>query len=127
MEEGTVVAWHKREGDKISYGDELCELVVEEVTRLQRRLSARLGAGRRSARVKYRTLEGVTVRFRILSSEVGVLRQIIAVPGTAVTMGDLLGVVDSTEDAPVSGSSGPASTARVVVDLVGPAPMGPTP
>lgn len=122
MSEGTLVAWHKEEGEEIAYGDELCDIVVDEVARLRRRLSARIAVGRRSAgKAKYRTLEGVAVRFRLISSEVGILRQIVTPQGTPVKEGDLLAVVGSGNEAEAHEDDGsPVSTARVVVNLVGP-------
>lgn len=122
MSEGTLVTWHKEAGDPVAYGDELCEIMVGEVKRLRRRLSARLAVERRSPRrSKYRTLEGVTVRFRLVSSEAGVLGEIVAPPGTAVKEGDLLAVISSSAEPPADQhSSSSVATARVVANLLGP-------
>jgi hypothetical protein len=122
MTEGTLVEWHKGEGDEISYGDELCDIVVEEVTRLRRRLSARIAVGDRSAgKARYRTLDGVAVRFRLVSAEVAILHRIVAPPGALVEEGDLLGVLGWRDEAVEIGDIDRSTpSARVVVNLLGP-------
>lgn len=116
--EGTLALWHKEVGDDVAYGDELCDIVVQEVTRLRRRLSARLavGEGRASRKAKYRKLDGVTVRFRLVSAEVGQMSEIVTAPGAVVKEGDLLAVLGSGAE---HEGDPPLGTARVVVNLVG--------
>ncbi|MGP0030359.1 MAG: hypothetical protein ACLPVF_07615 [Acidimicrobiales bacterium] len=93
--------WHKVEGDEISYGDDICEVVVEETKRLVRNLHAS-DVLDETAKKKSRkpTGSGPTKRtanyvVRIVSSDLGSLRRITAPEGEILSAGDTLALITS--------------------------------
>lgn len=96
IDAGTIVAWHKKVSDSIEYGDDLCDVVVHEVTRLRRRLKATAslkGGSRR--RDKYRKRTNVVIRFRVVALDGGTLLTIDAPEGSTVKEGTLLATMRS--------------------------------
>ena len=111
IEAGTVAKWHKAVGDEISYGDDLFDIAVEEVTRMRRSLSARV---RKPSKAKYRKLSDVSVMYRVTSMDSGRLTNIEALEGTPIAVGDVVAHLD------VGGGDGESTaSARTSFNLVG--------
>ncbi len=68
MQEGTVLKWHKKEGDEIARGDIIAEIETDKAT----------------------------VEFEAFTS--GVLRKIIAVEGVIIPVGDLIAVIGTADE-----------------------------
>jgi hypothetical protein len=92
--------WHSAEGDEISYGQVICEVLVEELHSLVRNLHATdvLNASAGSQRAggspsRIRTAHYVV---RMVSSDLGYLRRISVPAGAQMKVGDTLGVMTST-------------------------------
>jgi len=120
---GFIIAWHKREGDTIEFGDDLCDVAIDEFMSLQRTKRATLlgsTSKKRTRRVKdaYDLREGrgqVTVR--LTSAEHGVLLGKVIVPeGGRVEIGSLVALM-SGSDGDVSGDIESAPDARIAVNL----------
>jgi len=92
IEAGTVVKWHKAVGDDVSYGDDLFDIAIEEVTRMRRSLSARV---RKPSKAKYRKLSDISVLYRVTSMDSGTLSDVNAPEGTPIAVGDVVGHLDS--------------------------------
>jgi pyruvate/2-oxoglutarate dehydrogenase complex dihydrolipoamide acyltransferase (E2) component len=93
---GAVAAWHKREGDRVDYGDDLVDLEA--------------------------SVRGVTL-VRVTASDSGVVRRISASEGTERQEGELLALLSTEPDEPVD--EAPAAVAassvfRVVANIVDP-------
>lgn len=115
VEGAVITTWHKQVGDQIAYGDELCDVTVEEVTRLRRRLNPKDTVNRKPSRLKYKKWTGVKVSYRLTSLDTGTLTEIVASEGTGVRVGEQIAALglDGQDE---SASSGHAS--RVVVDRI---------
>ena len=74
VNKGSIVKWHKAEGDYINFGDELFEIKVEEITKLKR---VKEGQARTVDIVKG-TLSGLEFYITVTSSDMGFLRKITA-------------------------------------------------
>jgi pyruvate/2-oxoglutarate dehydrogenase complex dihydrolipoamide acyltransferase (E2) component len=124
---GYVAKWHVKEGDQVEFGDDLCDIAIDEFVAMQRTKRATLlGSSNpfRKRRVKdalsLREGRGV-VHMRLTSSEGGVTLGKIVVPeGARVAIGDLVGVLSGGTE-PVSqpdeASLAAASEARIVVNM----------
>lgn len=123
---GYVAKWHVKEGDPIEFGDDLCDIAIDEFVAMQRTKRATLlGSSNpfRKRRVKdalsLREGRGV-VHMRLTSSEGGVQLGKIMVPeGARVAIGDLVGVLSDVGLAatPDEASLSAASEARIVVNM----------
>ncbi len=121
MQGGKVLRWHKHEGDTIGFGDEICELAVDEFAVLRRTARATLLARGRRGKLRndLEQREGVYFEVVVTSSDQGVLRKILAREGDRIAIGDLLAVVSSADHGDVTGSAAEWSNApamRVVVN-----------
>ena len=97
MEGGTLIRWHKNVGDTVAFGEDLCDIQVEEVRRITRRLGP-LAAVRGKVKTGYRTTKGgVAVRFRLSSMEQGVLAKILAPVGSRLESGTSLALITGTD------------------------------
>ncbi|MFN2487942.1 MAG: hypothetical protein ABR609_15310 [Acidimicrobiia bacterium] len=114
IEGGIVSAWHKKTGDAVSYGDALCDIVVQEVTRVRRRLHAKASVGELSrSRAKYRKRTDVFLTFRIVSLDSGRLISVEVPERSSVREGKLLATLEPTGQ--TSERVGPSALARVLV------------
>jgi pyruvate/2-oxoglutarate dehydrogenase complex dihydrolipoamide acyltransferase (E2) component len=95
---GRVLRWSKKVGDEISFGDELCVVALDEFAALRRTARATLLAGQRRTKLKS-DLEvragKVLLEVVIVSSDQGVLRNIIKNNGDQIAIGDTLAIVSS--------------------------------
>jgi len=96
MREGTVVRWHKQEGETVARGDVLAEIETDKAT----------------------------VEFEAYTS--GVLGKIMAAPGVVVPVGELIAVIISPgEPLPVNLTQGAAKPPAVQPNLAAPASTQP--
>lgn len=120
----SVLKWHKLEGDTVAYGEALCDVWADEGHRLYRprrpdRVLSFLGK-RSSTRYLTKTRN---LLLRIISSDVGVLRQVYTQAGATVEVGGLLALLTTDEDEDLAASDGRSantSTFRVVANDVHP-------
>lgn len=94
-----VGRWCMADGDRVGWGDVLCELLVEECDRLYRdgrpgRLAQMLVDPSAVMKRKYLTVE-VDYRLAIRSSDVGYLRVICAAEDQTVEVGGVLAVLST--------------------------------
>jgi len=120
---GRIVSWSKSVGDEITFGDELCVVVLDDFATLRRTATATLLAGRRRGKLKndQETREGkVLLQVAITSSDSGVLPKIIKDQGDDVAMGDTMAIVTAQESDDLGGESdwAQAPALRVVANTV---------
>ena len=120
---GFISAWHKREGDTIGFGDDLCDVAIDEFMSLQRTKRATLLGSTsklRTRRVKdaYDLREGRgQVIVRLTSAESGVLLgKVIVAEGERVEIGSLIALM-SGSDGDSSGDIESAPDARIAVNM----------
>ncbi len=120
---GFIVAWHKREGDRIEFGDDLCDVAIDEFMSLQRTKRATL-LGSTSKMRKRRVKDALDLRegrgkvtVRLTSAEGGVLLGKVIVPeGGRFAIGSLIAVMTGT-DGDDSGDIDTARDARIVLNM----------
>ncbi len=123
MRGGKVLRWHKSEGDPVVFGDDLCDVAIDEFAVLRRTGRATLLSGRRQKKLRddLEVREGkVYVEMTITSSDQGTLRKVVAGEGDAIALGALLAVV-TTGDEALEGTPADwqnATPMRVVVNVV---------
>lgn len=110
IEAGTIAKWHKTVGDEVAYGDDLFDIAIEEVTRMRRRLGARM---RKPAKAKYRKLSDISVLYRVTSMDGGTLSEIAAPEGTSIEVGDAVAHIDTGGD-----DSAATAVARTTFNLL---------
>ena len=97
IQAGTIVKWHKNEGEWVRHGDDLFEMQVEEIRVLSRptlpeqiiqRLDRR---GTTPRRIKTNALLCIT------SSDMGIIRRIHAKEGAQCEVGDSLALLSTDE------------------------------
>ena len=115
MAGGTLVDWMRGEGEPVRYGDDLCEIAVENVKRLRRTASARMSLKTLNRKARFMDKSDLLVSYVVTSADEGTLRRIEARPGDFVSVGDTLAYLDVAGDAPEG--EDPALVARVVVNL----------
>ncbi|MCH8282756.1 MAG: 2-oxo acid dehydrogenase subunit E2, partial [Chloroflexi bacterium] len=92
MKEGTVVRWHKKEGDPVARGDVLADIETDKAT----------------------------VEFEAFTS--GVLRKIVAQEGVAIPVGQLIAVITAPDEPlpddllPAGGDAAPAPPVSVAAE-----------
>ena len=101
VEWARVAIWHKREGDRVSYGETVCDVVVEEVVRHSQppqNVASLLEAPPAPIyQVRHR---GVEFRLSLVASDAGFVRDICAAAGEKVKIGEVLALVTTgTDDA----------------------------
>ena len=127
IERGSIVAWHKQEGDAVEYGDDLLDLEVQEVRSPDRQDELRneiIRLNERPSRIAHlaaRQLAGLAPPFeeidpdhlvtwdlkewtfvvRITSSDRGFLRRFCAQAGELRRAGQLLAILTTEPDEPL--------------------------
>lgn len=129
MQRGVLVRWFKAEGDFVAYGEDVCEVAVDERLVLKKRKDARtLAGGTPDATGKrfaigeghrLRSRKHLTDRLRLTSSDTGILRRILVREQGQLVVGDLLAVLTTTADEPVD--DGQSYSFRVVANRIEPA------
>ncbi|MGH8937559.1 MAG: hypothetical protein ACRDXD_15085 [Acidimicrobiia bacterium] len=122
IHQASVVAWHKQEGEPLSYGDEICTLAVHQLVRLKRDNVASRVARRvrreRASRSEYFVKGGdrFIVHVVVTASDEGFLRELVAREADLVAVGDRLALVSTDAGEPLGG--GPSANFRVVGNLL---------
>ncbi len=126
FEAGYVSAWHKSEGDAIGFGDDICDISIDEFMALQRTKRATLLGStskwpQRKVKDGYDRREGRgLVTIRLTSSETGVKVGKILVPvGGRIKIGTIIGTLIGGDDdgaADDTAAISAAPDARVVVN-----------
>jgi pyruvate/2-oxoglutarate dehydrogenase complex dihydrolipoamide acyltransferase (E2) component len=94
VERGSIVKWHKAEGDAINFGDDIFDIKVEEITKYKR---VKEGQAKTVDMVKG-TVGNLEFYIRVTSSDMGVLRKIYAAEGQECDIGDLVAIVTTSSD-----------------------------
>ncbi len=130
---GAITKWHKQEGERVEYGDDLFDMKVEEVALPEAQLKRGEGAQTSPgaiAKVAAKQMEadeeppeaapdGAERRLmgifylRVTSSDRGVLRRIQASEGQRKQAGDVLAMLSSNGDEPVEQAAGNLGTATI--------------
>jgi hypothetical protein len=133
VEAGTVLRWHKSEGEQVDYGDDVCDLVMNEyrapkglleVEKERGQLSnepakladlmARLLEGERPVMPtmsadSFVALKGPEFVLRLTACDRGTVRRIEAPAGAAAKAGDVLAVLTTDPTEPLGESAETAS------------------
>ncbi len=123
LRSGRVLRWYKREGDHVGFGDDICDIAIDEFAVLRRTGRATLLARARRGRLRddLEVRQGkVYVEMRLTSSDQGVLRKIVAQEGDEIGPGAMIGLVvtgDETLDGPADRWTD-ATPMRVVVNTI---------
>jgi len=125
---GAVCRWHKAEGERVDYGEDVCDVRVDiERRRLAHPLSDIIGlltgSSRLTATELQREAPGQTPFFivRLTASDAGILRRICAPEGTGAPVGGLLALLTTDlDEAPDLGDEAlrRAGAFRVVANAV---------
>ena len=121
---GTIVLWHKSEGETVSFGEPLFDIEIGVVRRLRRVRSARrLSALKHTHQEpKGESVVGsrsdVAVAVQIVASGNGYLRRIERVEGEGVEVGQLVAVLSSSATESLDNVEDTLSEFRVVSNLL---------
>ena len=96
VEKGSIIKWHKTEGDWINFGDDLFDIKVEEITKLKR---VKEGQGKTTDMVKG-TVSGLEFTIHVTSSDMGFLRKVHAAEGAERAIGDVVAMVTTGAEEP---------------------------
>jgi pyruvate/2-oxoglutarate dehydrogenase complex dihydrolipoamide acyltransferase (E2) component len=127
MRGGTIVRWHKAEGDAIDYGDDLVDVEIEltmsmlDGGTLEEGIRLLKDGAQRAEVERFTNQRGLQLTARVTASDTGTLRSITAVLGEHVAVGGLLAVlVVGDGEAPLPGPAelADASEFRTVSNLV---------
>lgn len=128
---GFVAKWHKQEGDTVAFGDDICDVAIDEFVALQRTKRATLLGStsrlrKRKVKDGYDLREGRgEVRFRLTSAErSGTLSRIMIPEGGRIEIGSLIGVF-SDEGRPDDAAIEAAAEARIVANIPDPEDFDP--
>ncbi len=112
-----LLEWHVAEGTEVGYGDPLVDIQADELTTLEVHRSAKYLtklAGRKVATGTKTTR--VSLVWRLVSSDRGVVRHLVAAPGDMIEIGDSLAMLTTTPDE--DPAAGPSGKFRVVTEPV---------
>ena len=118
---GRVVAWHKHVGDRVGYGDALCDVLFEQATHLKRTTRAAEladGVQQPRGRRRYRTLTKIEVVVRLVASDAGYLRRVFGGDSDQHEAGSILALLstDPTDALPEASEDGRWPQFRVVAN-----------
>ncbi|HIN06078.1 MAG TPA: 2-oxo acid dehydrogenase subunit E2, partial [Dehalococcoidia bacterium] len=92
MQEGTVLKWHKKEGDEVARGEIIADIETDKAT------------------VEFEAFVG------------GVLRKIVAEEGTVIPVGELIAVITAPDEALPDDLVAPIAAPTLAAAPVSPAP-----
>jgi hypothetical protein len=136
---GSVVKWHKAEGERVAFGEDLFDLKVEAVQinpllpvdvpeQIELLVNAQVAVRQLSDEELMSAAPGPDADsspwvfgMRITSSDRGILRKIYAGQGDLRQIGDLLAVLSTEENEALPGADQPLSRAgvfRVIANLI---------
>ena len=114
VNKGSIVKWHKAEGDYINFGEELFDIKIEEISKLKR---VKEGQARTVDVVKG-TMRGLEFTIRVISSDMGFLRRILASEGDEREIGEIVAAVTTSTDEEIDESTITTSPAfRVIANV----------
>ncbi|MEA5577343.1 hypothetical protein [Anabaena sp. UHCC 0451] len=117
---GRIIRWYKQLGDWVDYGEDLCEIQVENKKGLNRPKGA-IAILSPSSHQGDRFLTVVaSEKLKICTSDTGFLRLIAAPEKKYVTVGNLLAILTSDPDEPIDNleqDSSQLSGFRVIVNI----------
>lgn len=115
---GQVTQWHVRAGDKVDFGDPICDIALSEWRALRKTKRAvnivKVRDENSKVRHEFETRSGRGVlNLRVIASESAFIRQIDIPAGRKAGVGNLLGLVSTDPDEPIVNNP-EAPTMRVV-------------
>ena len=117
---GSITKWHKAQGDRVGYGDDLLDMKIEEIEVLRRSTTPKSILANINPKDTY-SCDRWEWFVRLTSSDMGVLRRIAVREGTLLEAGDLLAVLTTDDSESLEGTDeewADASDFRVVVDTI---------
>lgn len=116
---GTMARWHVEEGDPVAFGGDLFDLLVTERVKMARPGDPRAVLQAEASDPRFVT-RATEVYFRVVSADLGVLREVRVEAGTPVAVGDVVGIVstDPEADGPAPSSVDGLPEVRVAVNLL---------
>jgi hypothetical protein len=125
---GILIRWHKSPGDAIAFGDDLFDVVIDQIVVLQRTKRAALIArsSRKLRRLKNDYEERVdrrSVAVRITAAEPAHMRHILTPEGEKVRVEDSVALATTTpaEPCPIDYDLNSTTPLRAVVNILDPA------
>lgn len=122
FDQGTVAQWHVQEGDHVGFGDDLFDFEVHERIKVVRSLKADvITAENEEESGDPYARRAVDMRIRVTSSDVGVMRKILAGPGYARQTGEVVALLTLEEDDPMETESDAVAEApalRVATNII---------
>ncbi|HEX2369491.1 MAG TPA: hypothetical protein VHM94_09690 [Acidimicrobiia bacterium] len=110
-----LLQWHVAEGAEVGYGDPLVDIIADEFTTLEVHRSAKYLTKLAGRKVETGTkTTRVSLVWRLVSSDRGVLRQVVTAPGDVIEVGDTLAVLTTTADE--DPAAGPTGKFRLVTE-----------
>ncbi|MEM7330653.1 MAG: hypothetical protein AAF490_01085 [Chloroflexota bacterium] len=113
VEQGTIITWHKQEGEFVNFGDDLFDVRIDEITKLKR---VKQGQAHTTDMVKGKK-KGIEFTLRITSSDMGYLRKIDAAIGDVREVGQLVAIMTTTADETMTEINESAPAFRVVSNV----------
>jgi hypothetical protein len=116
--QGLVTEWHVRAGDKVDFGDPICDIALSEWRALRKTKRAinivKLRDEKNKLQHEFENRSGRGVlNLRVVASEPAIVRRIEIPVGTKAGVGDLLALVSTDPDEPIV-ENPEAPTMRVV-------------
>ena len=124
IEDTVLVKWHKREGDRVDFGEALVDLEVQELRQLRRTRNAAALAGMQEpttherSNPEFRQHRDISVPVRLTASYTAYLRKIEVGEGGRVVVGQVLALVTTTPIEPLEDAVEGSGRFRVVANLV---------
>lgn len=128
IQSGSIIKWHKTQGEFVNYGDDLVDVEMHVEGRSLKSLKERIQNLTEATRLKAEDLfireefkPGSGVFFRITSSDMGVIRKVYAWEGMSKDVGELLAVLTSDENESIDELNlalTRTSTFRVVANII---------
>ncbi|MEO7573463.1 MAG: lipoyl domain-containing protein [Acidimicrobiales bacterium] len=116
MDVARLVRWHAAPGDVVDYGDDIYEIVVDQIATLRRPTVASriVGLGRGRSRDEH-LVQSLEFRAVVTATDRGVLREAIVPEGGEVRPGSLLALLTPGPDEPTADDE-PQSVFRSVLN-----------
>ena len=123
VRKGFVARWLKSEGDPVNYGEDLLEVVVDDIRMLKRfGKPGRILSSKLKIRKASYSRRNAEIRMRITASDMGVMRKIYAGEGDGWEPGDTVALLTTNGDEAVEARESQLAEAaefRVVVNPLG--------
>jgi pyruvate/2-oxoglutarate dehydrogenase complex dihydrolipoamide acyltransferase (E2) component len=121
---GFIAKWFKNEGDPIGFGEDLCDVAIDEFVAMQRTKRATVLGSISKAR-RRKMIDRIDLRegrgqvtIRLVSGESGMrLGKVLVAEGERIEIGTLIAVLTSGDDAGLAGDVERAAEARIAVNM----------